>query len=98
MLETLTHETFEPHIGTDFVIRTDNHNEALTLTKVEPGKHHREEGRQSFALLFDGSSADLMVHSQLVRLEHGTLGALEFMISPVGRNESGTFRYEAIFN
>ncbi|MES2441571.1 MAG: hypothetical protein V4574_01970 [Pseudomonadota bacterium] len=98
MIESLTHESFEPHVGTAFNIHTDNHNEALTLAKVDPGKQYMETGRQSFSLLFDGSSNDMMIHSQIVKLKHAELGDLDIMISPVGRNDDGTFRYEAVFN
>ena len=98
MLEDLTHEDFEPHVGTGFTIRTDDHDEVLTLTAVEPGKQYVETGRQSFAVVFNGSSNDLMFHSQMVRLNHAGMGVLDVMISPVGRNDDGTYRYEAIFN
>ena len=98
MTETLTHESFEPHVGSGFTIRTNEHDEVLTLTKVDPGKRYMEGGRQSFALVFEGSSNDLLIHSQLVKLDHSEMGDLSIMISPVGRNDDGTFRYEAVFN
>jgi hypothetical protein len=97
-IELLTHDDFEPHIDTAFVIHTDDHDEVLTLTQVDPGKHYADAGRQSFALMFNGSSTDLMLHSQLVRLDHAAMGKLDIMITPVGRNDDGTFRYEAVFN
>jgi hypothetical protein len=97
-MEHLTHESFAPHVGTGFTIRTDDHDEVLTLTAVDPSKEYAQQVRQSFALLFDGSSNDLMFHSQLVVLSHPEMGDLPITISPIGRNEDGTYRYEAIFN
>ena len=98
MLEDLTHESFAPHIGTGFTIHTDERDEVLTLTSVDPAKEYAGQSRQSFALVFDGSSNDLMFHSQLVVLDHPEMGDLAITISPIGRNEDGTYRYEAIFN
>jgi hypothetical protein len=98
MIEDLTHESFEPHVGTAFVIHTDDHDEVLTLTNVDPGKRYIETGRQSFALVFNGSSNNLMLNSQLMQLDHDEMGSLLIMVSPVGRNDDGTFRYEAVFN
>lgn len=91
----LTHEHFAAHVGTAFSIHTDNHVEVLTLKTVEPGSKYLE--RESFALVFHGSSNDLMFHSQMVRLDHAEMGPLDIMISPIGRNEDGTYKYEAVF-
>jgi hypothetical protein len=98
MTEILTHESFEPHVGTAFTIHTNDHDEVLTLKAVEPGKQYMEKGRQSFSLIFDGSSNDLMFHSQMVMVRHAEMGDVEILISPFGRNDDGTYRYEAIFN
>lgn len=98
MLDKLTAESFEPHIGTGFTIHTDNHDEVLTLTQVEPGKPSAANMRASFALVFNGSSNDLMFHSQMVMLSHPEMGDMGIMISPIGRNDDGTYRYEAVFN
>jgi hypothetical protein len=97
-MELLTHEDFAPHVGTGFVIHTDDHDEVLTLTAVDPGKQMIEGGRVSFALLFSGSSNDLMFHSQMVRVDHPEMGKVDILISPFGRNDDGTYRYEAVFN
>lgn len=97
MLETLTAESFEAHIDTGFTIRADEHVEVLTLTTVDRGKSQGANMREPFALLFNGSSNDLMFHSQMVRLEHPEMGMLDIMISPFGRNDDGTYRYEAVF-
>ena len=92
-----TIQDFQPHVGTGFVIHTNEHVETFTLTAVEPGKHS-QPGRESFALLFNGSSNDLMINSQLVLFKHDVMGDVEIMVSPIGRNDDGTVRYEAVFN
>jgi hypothetical protein len=97
MLETLTHESFEPHVGTGFAITTDDFEEVLTLTEIRPGKPIPGFDRTPFALSFVGASQELMFHSQTVELKHPEMGTLAIMISPYGRNEDGTFRYEAVF-
>ena len=94
----LTIESFQPHIGTAFTVHTDQHEEVLTLKQVDAGKPSYPGGRDPFALVFDGSSNDLMFHSQTVVFHHPEMGELAFLISPFGRNDDGTFRYEAVFN
>lgn len=98
MIDKLTYESFEPYIGTAFTIHTNDHDEVLTLKTVDPGKPYSEQLRQPFALTFDGSSNDLMFHSQMVRVKHAEMGDLDIMISPFGRNDDGTYRYEAVFS
>lgn len=94
----LTIQDFEPHVGTGFVIHTNEHVETFTLTRVEASKHPGHNGREPFSLLFVGSSNDLMINSQLVLFKHEAMGDLAIMISPIGRNDDGTVRYEAVFN
>ena len=98
MTDVLTAESFKPHIGTGFSIHTNEHVEVLTLTDVEPGKPSFPGGREPFALLFKGTSTELMFHSQLIQFAHPEMGDLAFLVSPIGRNDDGTYRYEAVFN
>ena len=98
MSEVLTIESFQPHLGTGFAVHADEHVETFTLTEATPGKHSMPGGREPFSLVFDGSSKDLMFHSQLLHFKHEAMGDLAFMISAIGRNEDGTYRYEAVFN
>ena len=97
MLEGLTAASFEPHIGTEFAISLDGEDEVLTLTAVTPGKAHPGYEREPFALSFNGARTDALFPSRTVDMRHETMGAIAFMITPTGRNEDGTFRYEAIF-
>jgi hypothetical protein len=97
MLDTLKMGSFEPHMGSGFTIDTPDHKEVLTLVEVTAGKQQTEE-RRSFSVLFRGSSNETLIHSQLVSLDHPEMGRLDIMISPVSRNDDGTFNYEAVFN
>jgi hypothetical protein len=97
MLESLTHESFEPHIGTGFALAIGEYEDVLTLTEVKPRKPLAGFDRVPFVLSFTGASHELMFHSQTYELSHPEMGALPIMISPTGRNDDGTFRYEAVF-
>ncbi|MBO9711574.1 hypothetical protein [Sphingomonas sp.] len=97
MLETLTHESFEPLVGTGFAIEVDGHEDVLTLSEVRVGKPI-EGFRVPFSLTFNGARTDALFHSQTLSVRHDTLGELAFMISPLTRNADGTFQYQAVFN
>ncbi|MCW3849573.1 hypothetical protein OF829_20240 [Sphingomonas sp. LB-2] len=97
-MEGLTKESFEPHIGTGFTIHTAELDEVFVLTEVTPGKPSYAGGREPFSLMFNGSSTELMFHSQLIVFEHPEMGGLAILVSPLGRNDDGTYRYEAVFN
>jgi hypothetical protein len=97
MLPTLTHESFEPHIGTDFAISAAGQEEALTLVDVTYGKQFPGYDRMPFTLVFKGSREDGHFLSEMFELVHPEMGTLAIMISPTGRFEDGRYRYEAIF-
>ena len=97
MLEDLTHESFEPHVGSGFAISVDGHEDVLTLTEVAARKPVPGFDRAPFSLTFTGARSDALFNSQLLDMQHAELGTLSIMISPLGRNEDGTFRYEAVF-
>lgn len=97
MLENLTHESFEPHIGSAFAIEVGEYSETLTLDAVKTREPLPGFDRAPFALSFTGASNELMFHSNTYEMEHPELGTLPIMISPTGRNDDGTFRYEAVF-
>jgi uncharacterized protein DUF6916 len=98
MLDTLTLESFLPHVGGAFRLSTPD-GPALTLTLDEaqslasPGT--RAEGdrrkREPFRLLFRGPSLPILPQC-IYPLEHAELGRLELFIVPIGPGQ-----YEAIF-
>jgi len=93
-----TYEDFLPHVGTGFGISSEGEDDVLTLTKVEPGRASPIDGQTAFSLSFTGARNDAMFHSHTFDLTHEVLPPMWILISPTGRNEDGTFNYEAVFN
>jgi hypothetical protein len=102
MLDRLTHESFAPHVGTEFHLQLGTAG-TLPLTLVEaqavgsvPGP--RPDGtprRQPFSLVFRGPRQPVLPQ-RIYRLEHAAMGPLELFIVPIGPDEAG-LRYEAVF-
>jgi hypothetical protein len=98
MLDTLTLESFTPHVGGSFRLSAGD-VPALTLTLDEarslasPGTaaEGKRRRREPFRLLFRGPSLPILPQ-RIYALEHAELGRLEIFIVPVGPGE-----YEAIF-
>ena len=95
MRETLTHDLFEPLVGTGFHVQADNVDLVLTLVKVEPAGTERD-GFQPFALLFEGPSQPAL-QQQIVPLRHTELGEVAIFLTLLGEEDGGV-TYEAIFN
>jgi hypothetical protein len=102
VLESLTHESFAPHVGTEFALRLGPAATVpLTLVEARPvgsAPPPRPDGtpqRQPFALLFRGPRQPVLPQ-RIYRLEHGAMGALELFVVPVGPDAAG-LGYEAIF-
>jgi hypothetical protein len=98
MVAELTHESFEPHIGTAFALSAEGQDETLTLAEVSPGKEHPNGPRRAFVLVFDGSRTDGTFQGHLYTLTHPEMGELPIYIAPFERNADGTTRYQAVFN
>lgn len=97
MLDQLTHESFEPHIGSTFAISAEGQDETLTLVDVSYGKKFDGYERQPFTLVFKGTRNDGHFESELFEMRHAELGNLAIMISPTGRDADGVAWYEAVF-
>jgi hypothetical protein len=97
MIDTLTADSFEPHLGTQFAINVEGHEEVLTLVEVERQKIPSDT-RAPFTLTFHGSLTDAMYESQMLPLDHAAMGRLELFVSPFGQNADGTYRYGAVFD
>lgn len=90
-----THETFEQETGTTF--RTDAYG-PLRLVSVHVSEHSSPSGgRRPFTLTFV-SEPDRREPQGMARMEHDTLGPLEIFIVPIGPNQNGAMRYEAVFS
>ena len=98
MLDQLTVETFEPHVGSTFWVEFPNGSKVeLRLTgaaKVMESEAARLE-RHPFSLYFIGPKSYLLPQ-RTYHLTHEQLGALEIFLVPVGQDAS-TYQYEAVF-
>ena len=99
MLDTLTHEQFEPCVNQTFQVTADHASpQDIELVEVKvigdpvPGL----APRHSFSLLFHGPREALLPQA-IYHFENETIGALDFVIVPLGPDQHHQ-RYEAIFN
>jgi hypothetical protein len=103
MLDALTHESFLPHVDTEFLVRLEP-DPALRLTLLEatvtgraplgpPGPSGAR--RLPFSLIFRGPRAPVLPQ-RIHRLEHAAMGPLDIFIVPIGPDATG-MRYQAVF-
>lgn len=99
-LSNVQRTTFEPLIDDEFVLRTDDGQQAtVRLVGVTPLKGARQE-REPFSLLFRGPG-EAHFPQQTFTLTHDRTGALPIFMVPVGREgepASGPLLYQAIFS
>lgn len=97
MLDTLTAESFAPHVNTGFAVSMEGYDDVLTLVSVDPGKAIAGTGRTPFTLTFDGARTDMYFNQNVMPFDHPEMGVIEMFAGPCGKNEDGTFRYSASF-
>ena len=102
MLETLTLETFSPHVGETFRIplQADQTIElelvdARSLFDVYAGRQGPRAARAPFALVLRGPLTPVLPQ-RIYPLEHAAIGRHELFIVPIGPDQGG-MRYEVIF-
>jgi hypothetical protein len=96
MAPELTLETFSPTVGETFTVGGEGGAKVeLLLVEATPSDAGPHAPRPAFSLLFQGP-ADPLLGQATYRFEHGSLGAMEIFIVPLGRDEHGT-TYEAFF-
>lgn len=98
MLDQLTLQSFEPHVGSQFEL-TYASDETIIVALNEAsaiGKEPSDGRRHAFALLFSGP-ADPPLEQQVCRLKHEQLDELEVFLVPVNQTEDGQRLYEAVF-
>ena len=99
-VDTPTIETFAPLLETTFRVRNGPGNDQIDLRLVELrplGRQPHAPRVEPFALEFAGP-ADPALEQRIYALEHGTLGAIEIFLVPIGLDPAGGLRYEAVFN
>lgn len=98
MLDQLTLETFEPHVGTSFWAEFPNGSKVelrlIRAAKVMESEAARLE-RHPFSLFFIGPKAYLL-HQQIYHLTHESMEPLDLFLVPVG-TEGDAYLYEAVF-
>ena len=97
MLDQLTRESFEPHVGSTFEVKaSDKENLELELVEASPMGGAPKEGRQAFSCVFRGPGA--LLPQQIYPLKHEELGEMQLFLVPVGHDEEkGETLYEAVF-
>ncbi|MDE1149911.1 MAG: hypothetical protein PW843_25450 [Azospirillaceae bacterium] len=100
MLGELKAEHFLPLLKQEFTVTYPDYQTTLVLNDVEHGKKSVAPGRfrDPFSLFFNGTDPERVLNQQMHPLTHPTLGTLEIFLVPLGRNEDGTFHYQAIFS
>lgn len=98
MLDQLTIEMFEPHVGSSFWVElADGDRVELRLTRV--GKVMESEAarlqRHPFSLYFEGPRSRLL-EQRIYHVSHGAVPEMDIFIVPVGQTAQ-TYQYEAVF-
>ena len=95
MLESLTADTFSPHVGETFTVQADAGRLELTLTAANTWGQPFDGSRMPFTLVFHGP-LEPVLRQQIRPVEHPSLGTLEIFLVPTGPDK-GKMRYEAVF-
>ena len=96
MLDTLTIESFEPHVGTSFWLQNNAQKIELRLTRaarVMESEAARLK-RTAFSLFFLGP---VLLPQHIYTLTHdGFADPIDLFLVPIGQ-DAGGFTYEAVF-
>jgi hypothetical protein len=94
----LTVDDFAPHVGTEFVARSGDFEDRLTLIEATSSRRAPPEGfRHAFSLIFDGIRDDAMI-TNMIEFDHPVMGSQLMTPSAIGHSPTGGFRYEVLFN
>jgi hypothetical protein len=67
-------------------------------TPIRPGRPlPGDAGNEKFSLIFSGPKDDL-IEPAIQQFEHGQLGRFDMYIGQIGTQDTGSARYEAVFN
>lgn len=99
MPDQLTPATFEPHLDTSFSTQIGDGIEILMVLDTVQRHAPRSHGGRAepFSLLFSRTPG-APIPQATYSLAHPELGVLDIFIVPIGPDETGRQRYEAVFN
>jgi len=97
MLQDLTPDSLEEHLGTPFRVRVEPER-SLDLVLYQIARHEKHPGPriEPFSAFFRGPR-EVILPQAIYSLEHERLGALEIFLVPIGPDSQG-MGYEAVFN
>ncbi len=98
MLDQLTVESFEPHVGSSFWVELPNgHKVELRLTRAAKVMESEaaELRRHPFSLYFIGPRS-LRLDQKIYHVTHPELDAMDLFLVPIGQ-DAEAFQYEAVF-
>ena len=97
MLDKLTTEDFEPHLGEVFYIQAEGleplEAELIEVMTLSSGP---TEGRRPFSIVLRTGQQDSYLGQAIYRVGHEALGTLDLFLVPLGPDGQG-MRYEAVF-
>jgi hypothetical protein len=98
MLDQLTVESFEPHVGTSFWVEFPSGGK-VELRLVRAAKVMESEAaqlvRHPFSLFFIGPKSHMLQQS-IYHLTHPAMDAMDIFVVPVGQ-AAEAYQYEAVF-
>ncbi len=102
MLDEVTTDLFQTHLGSSFYIHHES-SSPLTVMLVEatslrpPGEVRPvPKKREPCSILFRGP-LEPVLPQQIYQIQHESLGRMDLFLVPVGPDEEGML-YEAVFN
>lgn len=98
MLESVTVETFAPHVGSTFRI-VPSAGPAIEAELAEArvlGTLAPAAPRQPFSVIFSGPLTPILPQ-RIYRVEHPVVAPMDVFLVPIGP-DGGRMRYEAIFS
>jgi hypothetical protein len=97
MLDTVTIDTFRPHLGEIFRVIVGDEQMRVKLTEVSPWGPEASKGRPRvpFSLVFH-TVPEAVVPQAIYRVESDAMEPMELFLVPLGPDERG-MRYEAVF-
>ena len=98
MLDQLTVENFQPHVGSSFWVQFPNETK-VEMRLVSAAKVMESEAarlaRHPFSLYFIGPKS-FKLQQHMYRVTHETLDPMEIFLVPIGETPD-TYQYEAVF-